>query len=152
CGAPRGKACRVGEHREITLVRKASVNVGIWREDHVSTHISIAQRGVRGVGKGEIDEAIVDEVYRLAFMHELSALGPELRWIGDNCRDAVPLEECLREYELGIEVLGLGIVIDDGDALGPAPPALQTPLFPEHLQYGCLEIETGNIRTWVGSG
>ena len=50
--------------------------------------------------------------------------------------DRHPLEQRPREDELGIEILGLGIIIDDGDALWPAVSALQTPFFLEHAHDG----------------
>ena len=68
----------------------------------------------------EIDQAIIDEVDRPASGLQDTLLVEQVSSIGHDGLDPVPFEEALRQDELWMQVLRLGIVIDDRHALrGP---------------------------------
>jgi hypothetical protein len=74
----------------------------------------------------EIGEAVVDEVELRFTLPEVAMAQGEFGRIADEGLDAMRREQLLEPEELGIQVLALGLLIDDGERLQFASAALGT--------------------------
>lgn len=111
----------------------------VGRDDNRPVLMGLPDRLMLGQAEREIHQPVVNQVDLLAIHLEHAARIAELGRVRDGGVDASAEERLPREYELGIEVLLLGAIIDDRDAPQLGTAALPAPLAPEHLDNGGIE-------------
>ena len=100
--------------------------------DNGVVEIGRAQIMVFGIAEGKIDQAIVDEIDRLALRQQSTTLMPKLTAIHNHRVDAIPLQEMPSQQKFRIKILFRGPIIDDCDPPRNALPFLEFPLVLEH--------------------
>ena len=129
----------VGEECKVALVREKGVVMRVRRHDHRAVPIGLAQRRVVRPIEREIGGSIVDEVDILPVYRKSASRIAKTARVGDDRIDAALGQNPLRQHELGVEILSVRAIVDDGDPLRSAGSPLSPPLVHEHAEGIVLE-------------
>ena len=109
------------------------------REDDSPIKVGDAQLFVCGLIQHEVGKPVVDQVNRIVPVPQHTVMQTQCRRIGDHRLDAMPAEQLLEQDELGVEILILRVVVDDGDAPQRLAAARQPPFREKHVGEALVE-------------
>ena len=133
------QTCRVAEQGQVALVRIQGVRLRVRRQHHRIAKVGLAQRGAGGLSQIKICQAVVDEVDRQIAVPQHALTQTEISRPGDHGPQTVPLKQSLEQQELGVQVLLLGVLVDDRDAAQWPLMSAKRPLPAKHRHDALLK-------------